>query len=329
MWVHACVQAHLLPCSPCRFLQLLRSKVEDGDNVYLEAWSFIPGRFRSQSCYTGLVFYAMVLCMSLTILMLMLWVARRRKHSLHPKAPAGKALLFSIMVQSWIWFLYLYGYQFWGLTNFKNFLLSRGAVLSFAYMPFVRIGYIMFGIMGALFLVEFPFLLWYINAKVLLPDGSQRPLSSVQFISSIFKSIGCAGIVLLGQVLPTYSLCFFVVFLTFPLLPLLFACGLVVIFFFLSTCTALAILPCLTGCRRCPQKSCFIVFLILLALSGAGVLTILSWMISYSFQTMFNVNSITSGLFVSFTFALLGFTLRSLLYQKAAQYRGDYLQISP
>ena len=74
------------------------------------------------------------------------------------------------MLQSWKWFMYLYGYQFWGLSLFKEFLHSRSAVVSTAYMPFVDIGYYAFGIMGVLYLVEFPFLLWYISTKVMAMD---------------------------------------------------------------------------------------------------------------------------------------------------------------
>ena len=68
----------------------------------------------------------------------------------------SKSLLFSTMFQSWMWFMYLYGHQIKGLSVLKDFLHSRSAVVSTAYMPFVDIGYYAFGIMGVLYLVEFP-----------------------------------------------------------------------------------------------------------------------------------------------------------------------------
>lgn len=325
---HACtyvdIHVHLLWCFPnCLFSQLLSSKVADGNNEYLQAWSFTPHHIRSRSKGCASLLNATFLSISLTILMSMLWLAKRCKHSFHPEATVGKALLFSIMLQSWIWFLYLYVSQFWGLTLFQKVLESRNAVLSFDYMPFVDIGYLTYGIMGSLFLVEFPFLLWYFSAKILFPNGSSQCCCL-----SILKSVGCAGMVLLVQVSPSYLVCLFIGLLTFPLIPLLFMCGLVVLFSFLTACTALVILPCLTGCRRCPQKSCFFVFFILLALSCVEVLFILSWIMTYSMETVLDANSITSGLFVSFTFAVLGFTLKSLLFQKKA-YREDYFLLSP
>ena len=288
----------------------------------MEARSFIPDHARSLSKSTASLIYALILCMSLTILMLALWLAKRCKHNFHPNAPVAKALLFSAMFQSWIWFLYLYGYQFWALTMFKNLLYSRRPIVSVAYMPFVNIGYLTFGIMGGVLLAEIPFLLCYIHTQVMFPNGSKRLLSS-----ACFKSIGCAGMVLFAQVSPSYCLCFFLGILTFPLVPLFLGCILVVLFSLFTACTALVILPCFTGCRRCPQRSCFIVFFILLALSCAGVLLILSWVIDCNNKMLLNTNSITSGLFVSCTFAVLGFTLRSLLYQNGVC-RGDYLPIS-
>ena len=316
-------QVNVLSCFPnCLFSQLLSSKVADGNNEYLQAWSFTPGLIRSRSEGVATLFNATFLSISLAILMSMLWLAKRCKHSFHPKSTVAKALLFSIMLQSWIWFLFFYGNQFLGLTLFHRLLQSGNAVLSYAYMPFVDIGYRTYEVMGSLFLVEFPFLLWYFNVKILFPNGSS------QCCLSILKSVGCAGMVLLVQVLPSYLVCGLVGLLTFPLAPLLVMCGLVVLFSLLTACTALVILPCLTGCRRCPQKSCFLVFSILLALSCAGVLIILSWIIDYSILTMLNPNSITSGLFVSFTFAVLGFALRSLLIQQKI-YREDYSPLSP
>ena len=166
--------------------------------------------------------------------MSVLWLMRRYSHSLHPRAPVAKAFLFSVMLQSWTWFFYLYGYQFLALSWFKDFLYSRNAVVTFAYMPFVDMGYVTFGAMGALFLVEFPFLCWYISAKVMLSNGGQC-------VPNTLKSIGCAGMVLFAQILSSYCVYYLMMSLVFPLYPILFACGSVVGFAFLSGCAALVI----------------------------------------------------------------------------------------
>ena len=106
--------------------------------------------------------------------------------------------------------MYLYGHQFRGLSLFKDFLHSRNAVISTAYMPFVDIRYCAFGIMGVFYLVEFPFLLWYISTKVMAMD--RRDLNRRQCMLYMLKSVGCAGMVLFMQVLPVYIV-FQIVFL--------------------------------------------------------------------------------------------------------------------
>ena len=114
------------------------------------------------------------------------------------------------MIQSWMWFMYLYEHRFWSLSLFKDFLHSRNAVISTAYMPFVDIRYCAFWIMGVFYFVEFPFLLWYISTKVMAMD--RLGLNRRQCMLYMLKSVGYAGMVLFMQVLPVYIV-FQIVFL--------------------------------------------------------------------------------------------------------------------
>ena len=62
--------------------------------------------------------------------------------------------------------------------------------------------------MGVLYLVEFPFLLWYISTKVMAVD--RRGLNRKQCILNMLKSVGCAGMVLFMQVASWYLVYFFI-----------------------------------------------------------------------------------------------------------------------
>ena len=310
----------LLDLGPLSIFQQIRPFEVTSDNgAYVQPWTFTPDKFHGIAVSGAMLLYSLLLLISLAVLMSVLWLIKRYSHTFHPRAPVAKAFLLSVMLQSWTWFFSLYGYQFWALSWFKDFLYSRNAFVSFAYMPFVDMGFVTFGAMGALFLVEFPFLCWYISAKVLLPNGGQC-------VPNTLKSIGCAGMVLFAQILSSYCVYYLMMSLVFPVWPVLIASWSIIVFAFFSGCTALVILPCLTHCRQCPQNSCFIVFSLLLALICAGVLCILGYAADYNSLTMFNANSIISGLFVSCAFPALGFTLRSLLGQNAA-HRGEYLPI--
>ena len=69
------------------------------------------------------------------------WMASPSRQNSKLRNSISKSLLFSTMLQSWMWFMCLYGYQLRGLSLFKDFLLSRRAVISTAYMPCLHIWY--------------------------------------------------------------------------------------------------------------------------------------------------------------------------------------------
>ena len=217
------------------------------------------------------------------------------------------------MFQSWVWSVCFYGYQFWGLSLFEDFLHSRSAVVSTAYMPFVDIGYYAFGIMGVLYLVEFPFLLWYISTKVMGVD--RRDLNRKQCMLNMLKSVGCAGMVLFMQVASWYLVCFFIGFLAYPLFVIVVLGGFLTLFIFFTASTALLLLPCLTPCRRCPQQSVPIVFLVLIAFICIELTFLLGYVLEGKWHTSYNSNQIISGLFASGILALLGYGLKSVFAQ--------------
>ena len=238
------------------------------------------------------------------------WVKKR--YALHHQRSmnsVSKSLLFSAMLQSWMWFGCLYGYQFWALSLFEDFLRRRSAVVSTAYMPFVDVGYYASGIMGVLYLVEFPFLLWYISTKVMGVD--RRDLNRKQCILNMLKSVGCTGMVLFMQVASWYLVYAFIILLAYPLLVIVVLGGYLSLFILFTASTALLLLPCLSQCRRCPAHP--IIFLIVMALMCSGFTFLLAIVAISKWQTSYNSNQIISGLFVSGILALLGYGLKSVL----------------
>ena len=83
----------------------------------------------------------------------------------------------------------------------------------------------------------FPFLLWYISTKVMAMD--RRGLNRRQCMLYILKSVGYAGTVLFMQVLSVYIVFQMVCLLIFPLIVFHHICLMLVVFSFLTTCTAL------------------------------------------------------------------------------------------
>ena len=266
------------------------------------------------STQNAILLYSCFIVTSLLIILGLCWLTKQYPLK-HQKArnSVSTSLLFSTMIQSWMWFMYLYSYHFRGLSLFKDFLHSRNAVISIAYMPFVDIGYYAFGIMGVFYFVEFPFLLWYISTKVMAMD--RRGLNRRQCMLYMLKSVGCAGIVLYMQVLSWYFTYFLIGLLAYPLSSLLALGAYLILLILLIAGTALLLLPCITRCRRCPQQSGPIVFLILIALICGGFTNDLIQVMNGKWSTSYNASQIISGLFASGIFAVLVYTVKLVLSQ--------------
>ena len=269
---------------------------------------------KQRSKRNALLLYMLHGISTLAIPLLLCWFINQYPlHCQMASNSVSKSLILSTMIQSWMWFVYLYGYQFWGLSLYKDFLHSRNAVISTAYMPFVDIGYYAFGIMGVLYFVEFPFLLWYISTKVMAMD--RRGPNRRQCMLYMLKSVGCAGMVLFMQVLSWYCTYFLISFLAYPLVPLLALGTSLLIFILLTASTALLLLPCITRCRRCPQQSGPIVFLVLLTLMCSGYYTFVFVCFASKWNTYFNTSQIVSGTLASGILAMLAYTLKSVFTQ--------------
>ena len=293
-------------------LQLIKSASDSsqlGNDNYIT-----PFKVKDQKYYSAqsaVALFIIPICSSSAILLLLCWLIKQYPlKNQRARNSASKSLFVSTMIQSWMWFMYLCGYQFWSLSLFKDFLHSRNAVISTAYMPFVDIGYYAFGIMGVFYLVEFPFLLWYISTKVMAMD--RRGLNRRQCMLYMLKSVGCAGMVLFMQVASWYFTYYLIGLLIYPLIVLMILVVLLIAFMFLTASTALLLLPCITRCRRCPQQSGPIVFLILIY---GGYSNLLWCIIEGKWSTSYNASQITSGVFASGMFALLTYTLKSVLSQ--------------
>ena len=293
-------------------LQLMKSASDCSQLADRTMARFNPDHQKHYSEQNALVFFFLPVLSTLTILLLLCWFANQYPlyHQM-ARNSVSKSFLFSTMIQSWMWFMYLYGHQFRGLSLFKDFLLSRNAVISTAYMPFVDIGYYVFGIMGVFYLVEFPFLLWYISTKVMAMD--RRGLNRRQCMLYMLKSVGCAGMVLFMQVLSALLTDFMIVFLAYPLVTLLVLGAYIIMFIFLTASTALLLLPCITRCRRCPQQSGSVVFLVLLTLTCGGYYFFLFISLGSKWNASYNSSQILSGILASGIFALLTYALKSVL----------------
>ena len=258
-----------------------------------------------------------VISLSLMVLKV-LPMMKKNHHIFHPVNPKTKSLLFSAMLQCWVWFVLLYLYQFLGLSIFQHLINTKSTLLSTAYSLTIDIGYCAFGIMGVFYLVEFPFLLWYISTKVMAMD--RRGLNRRQCMLYMLKSAGCAGIVLFMQVLSVYFVFQMVFIMIFPLLVLHRICTMLVVFSFFTTCTALLFLPCITRCKRCLPHCCSIIFFIL----GTFVCGVFLFVMHKEFQadrysTLYDLSHIFTVLFTSGVIALFAYIIKRVFTHRKVE----------
>ena len=254
------------------------------------------------------VLFLLVISLSLMILKV-LPMMKKNHHIFHPANPKTKSLLSSAMLQCWVWFVILFVYQFLAIHMFQKFINSKSTVVSTAYMPFVDIGYYAFGMMGVFYLVEFPFLLWYISTTVMAMD--RRALNRRQCMLYMLKSVGCAGMVLFMQVLSVYIVFQMVCIIMTPLFVLHHICSMLAVFSFVTTCTALLFLPCITRCKRCLPHCCSIISFILgTSICGAFLIVMHKEFYADRYSTLYDLSHIFTVLFTSGLLALFAYIIK-------------------
>ena len=295
------------------YMQLMKSVMTNEDflhQIYIKPFnSEKRGHIKS---FTVALFIAVV---SLSLMVLkVLPMMKKNLHIFHPVNSKTNSLLFSAMLQCWVWFVLLYLYQFLALALFHSAITAKSTstVISTAYMPFVDIGYYAFGIMGVFYLVEFPFLLWYISTKVMAMD--RQGLNRRQCMLYMLKSVGCAGMVLFMQVLSVYIVFQMVCLLIFPLFVLHHICSMLVYYSFFTTCTALLFLPCITRCKHCLPHCCSIIFFILGTFVCFAFLSVMHKEFhAYRHSTLYDLSHIFTVLFTSGLIALFAYIIKHVL----------------
>ena len=122
------------------------------------------------------------------------------------------------------------------------------------------------------------------------------------------------------QVLPVYFVFHIVILVISPLLVLLNFCKFLLFFSFLTACTALFFLPCITRCERCLGHCCSIIYFILCTfVCFLFMLIMRKEFRAYKNNTLYNLGHILTILFTSGLIALLGYIIKRVVIQNKAE----------
>ena len=121
----------------------------------------------------------------------------------------------TVMLNTWIWAVYLYGVHLAIIKMYEHHLRSNPRHLPEWAMPHTYYGFISYIFLGGILILEFPFLIWTIIKSPLI--YSERPAGPLCIIIWVFRMLGWMGVVYFFQIVTTFTAFFTLFFFTAPL----------------------------------------------------------------------------------------------------------------
>lgn len=166
-------------------------------------------------------------------------------------ASMRQALLAATMVNSWVWYAFLYASHIVMLRMIKNSKVvgspPNSRLVREFLSPYVQHGYNMLVALAVIHLMEVAFLMCYYSG-ILCQGRRQKRCKTAA------STFGTVGVVLFVQMMSGFSLYFFVLLTVKPLFAidqLSLMCSLSALVFLLSV---MGILPCISHCRDLPKQ---------------------------------------------------------------------------
>ena len=227
-----------------------------------------------------------------------------------------KALLAAMMVNSWVWYAYLYISHIVLLrmaTNHKIIGSHRTSRVFRDFLsPYIQHSYNMLGALAVIHLIEFVFLMYYYNGVSCHGKRQKRCKAAA-------SACGAVGVVLFVQIVSGYSLYFFALLMVKPIYAidqLSLTCSVSALVFLL---TLMGILPCISRCKDLTKH--YAVLLPLMSIfSGITVLSTLLLAVSW-FQVTEDMDmlEIISTILSSCLIGTMGYTAKRVLLPQLSQ----------
>ena len=233
-------------------------------------------------------------------------------------------LTLSTGIYCWMGFLTLYVLHFIILHDFEHYQLSRSNALPELYLPCSTPGYYMLYAIGGIFLLEFPFLVYYINKYTANTRCSTNRKKWVSRGCNIIKSAGWTGMVYYQQILTGYFGYYLMLLIAYPLYAIAY-CAAYISFTVLVIVTMSLLTHCCMHGRRVQSKGCcFLFFAIPAALNLTFASSILVTIAKDNIQTSFDGSHIISTAFSSLLIAVLVYFGRKILFHTTHVHRQEH-----
>ena len=223
-------------------------------------------------------------------------------------------LTLSTGMYCWMGFVSLYVLHFIILGDCEHYQFTRSNALPELYLPCFTPGYYMLYTIGGIFLLEFPFLVYYINKHTTNTRCGTNRKKCLSRGCNIIKSAGWTGMVYYQQILTGYFVYYLMLLIVYPVYALAYCAAYISYTVLVIATMSLLIHGCVHGRRAQSKGCCILFFAIPAALNLTFASLILVTIAKDNIWTSFDGSNIISTAFSSLLIAVLVYFGRKILF---------------
>ena len=223
-------------------------------------------------------------------------------------------LTLSTEIYCWMGFVTLYVLHYIILHDFEHYQLTRSNALPELYLPCSTPGYYMLYATGGIFLLEFPFLVYYINKHTTNTRCGTNRKKCMSRGCNIIKSAGWTGMVYYLQILTGYFAYYLMLLIASPVYAIAYCAVYISVSVLVTAIMSLLTHCCMHGRRSQFRGCCFLLSATLVAFNVFLLSSVLDLISRDNIQTSFNASQIISATFTSVLFAMLVYFARKILF---------------
>ena len=223
-------------------------------------------------------------------------------------------LTLSIGMYCWMGFVTLYVLHYIILEDFEHYQLTRSNALPQLYLPCSTPGYYMLYATGGIFLLEFPFIVYYINKHTTNTRCGTNRKKCMSRGCNIIKSAGWTGMVYYQQILTGYFVYYLMLLIASPVYAIAYCAVYISVAILVTAFMSFLTHCCMHGRRLQFRGCCFLLSATLVAINLFLLSSLLILVSRDNIQTSFNASQIISATFTSVLFAVLVYFARKILF---------------
>ena len=223
-------------------------------------------------------------------------------------------LTLSIGMYCWMGFVTLYVLHYIILDEFEHYQLTRSNALPELYLPCSTPGYYMLYATGGIFLLELPFLVYYINKHTTNTRCGTNRKKCTSRGCNIIKSAGWTGMVYYQQILTGYFAYYLMLLIASPLYAIAYCAVYISVSILVIAITSFLTHCCVHRRRVQLRGCCFLIFAILASVNLSFFSSVFVAIANDNFRTSFDGSHIISTAFSSLLITALLYFGRNILF---------------